>query len=226
MDASRKLCESVNPLEREVGVDILGQLGIPERTFPNESLEILLSLLEREQEAGFLETIAVALGHLHDPRAVEPLLKLKSHPDPDVRHGLTFALCGYEDDLAITTLIELSTDEDECVRDWATFGLGEMIQTDTQEIRDALIARLGDENADVRGEALAGLAQRKDMRVVDSLLKEMTAGWYGPLILESAAEIANPRLYPALMKIKAEVENLSDYEKGLLEEAINNCSGA
>ncbi len=225
-DAARRLCESENPLEREVGVDILGQLGIPERTFPDESLEILLALLEREQETGLLESITVALGHLHDTRAIEPLAKLKNHPDSDVRHGLTFALGGHEDDLAISTLIELSSDESPLVRDWATFGLGSLIDTDSLEIRDALIARLADDDATTKGEALAGLAQRKDPRVVDALLKDLEGGWYGPLIFEAAAEIANPRLYTALMKIKSDIQDLSEYEKDLLEEAINNCSSA
>lgn len=58
--------------------------------------------------------------------------------------------------------MELTQDTDEDVRDWATFGLGVFGQLDSPEIREALVTRLSDTNADVRAEALAGLAARKE----------------------------------------------------------------
>ncbi|MBE0447984.1 MAG: hypothetical protein IBX64_07800 [Actinobacteria bacterium] len=41
LDAATSLCHSKNPHERSIGADILGQLGVPERTFPNEALRTL-----------------------------------------------------------------------------------------------------------------------------------------------------------------------------------------
>jgi HEAT repeat protein len=222
-DAACQLLRSEIPSEREVGADILGQLGIPERTFPEETLRILLALLEQEQDVGVLQSIAVALGHLHDGRAVEPLLKLKRHPDTNVRHALVFALGGHEDELAIAALIELSSDESAIVRDWATFGLGSLIDMDTPEIRDALVARLDDEDVGARDEALVGLASRKDQRVVERLLHEFESGQRDSLLFEAACEIADSRLYPALMRIRDEATDLTDYEKEWLEEAISKC---
>src|SRR5215813_14231285 len=41
-EAAQELCESDLASEREVGVDILAQLGVPDRTFPDECVTVLL----------------------------------------------------------------------------------------------------------------------------------------------------------------------------------------
>src|SRR5581483_9093861 len=176
-----RLCASPEARERRVGADILGQLGTPNHTFPEETLSILLSMLEQEQEPKVLNSIAVALGHRHDPQAIEPLARLKNHQDEGVRFGVVFGLMGHEDALAIQTLMELSTDTDVDVRDWATFGLGSQIEADTPAIREVLAARLTDEDENVRGEAIVGLARRHDRRMVEPLLTDLEAGWFGSL---------------------------------------------
>ncbi len=94
-EAAAKLCESKNPKERACGVDILAQLGSPERPFCEETVNILLKLLEKEDDAHVLYSIGVALGHLDDPRAIVPLSRLKNHTDSDVRHGVIFGLFGH-----------------------------------------------------------------------------------------------------------------------------------
>ncbi|MDQ6659561.1 MAG: HEAT repeat domain-containing protein [Chloroflexota bacterium] len=164
-DHACKLCVSPEAHERRVGVDILGQLGTPHPTFHEETVTVLLRMLEQEQEPDVLYSVAVALGHHSDPRAIVPLVRLKGHPDDLVRFGVVFGLLCYEDELAIQTLIELSTDTDAHVRDWATFGLGSQIDTDTPTIRAALVARLTDEDADTKREAMVGLARRHDPRM-------------------------------------------------------------
>lgn len=201
LETSRKLCLSDEPNRRSVGADILGQLGIPDRTFPNECLQILLGLLD-DPNLDVLDSACVALGHIHQPEAIEPLSKLKNHPDADIRYAVTFGLLNYEDDRAIQTLIELSQDEDDKVRDWATFGLGAMIDTDTPEIRQALFQRLDDSFGNVIGEAMVGLARRKDERVLEPLLRDLARDDAGSLVLDAAEEFADPRLVPALMDLK------------------------
>ena len=74
---------------------------------------------------------------------------------------------------AIAALIELSSDPDYDVRNWATFGLGSQIDTDTPAIREALWARLEEPEDEVRGEAWVGLARRGDVRVAAALLREL-----------------------------------------------------
>src|SRR5262245_25681268 len=59
------LCVSECPRERELGADILGQLGIPERVFADEAIDILLAMLDAEQDEDVLNSICVALGHQH-----------------------------------------------------------------------------------------------------------------------------------------------------------------
>lgn len=218
-EVARTLCKSVNPRERILAADILGQLGIPERTFPEESLAILLGMLSGEEESDVLASVATALGHLGDERAIEPLVRLKKHPSEDVRFGVVHGLSTHENESAIHALVELSADKDEDVRDWATFGIGSLIVTDNEEIREALFQRLNESNSEIRGEALVGLASRGDARVVEYLLKELSSGSVGTLAVEAASEIADPRLYPHLTALK----EWWDVNQELLEEAINAC---
>lgn len=219
LEAAQKLCASEIPKERKLGVDILGQLGIPKRTFLNESLAILFKLLDTEKDSEVLYSIGIALGHIGDKRAIEPLVKFKNHPISEVRYGVTFGISGQEDKLAISTLIELSSDENEDVRNWATFGLGSQIDTDTIDIREALFQRLVDDEQEIRGEALVGLAIRRDERVVEPLIKDLSSNSVGSLVVEAAKEIGDARLYSALMQLK----EWWNVDKNLLTEAINSC---
>lgn len=225
-EAASKLCESKNPKFRELGVQILAQLGTPKKSFPDESGIILLKLLENEEDINVVIAIAFAFGHLKDSRGVAPLVKLKNHFCADVRESVVFGILGQEDELAINALIELCADEDEGVRNWATFGLGDMIETDTQAIRDALFQRVVDEKGDtdleaeIRGEALLGLAKRKDRRVINPLIKELSGDYVGKLPVEAAREIGDSSLYPVLIELKEWWGMNSE----LLQEAIKNCS--
>lgn len=219
-EAAQRLIQSNLAKKRALGADILSQLGAPNVKFRDQSIEILLKLIETEQEPEVLTSIGMAFGHLNEPRAVEPLVKLKNHPDANVRFGVTFGMLTLEDDLAVKTLIELSQDEDDEVRDWATFGLGTQLELDTPEIREALLALVADENDDVRGEAFAGLAIRHDKRVIEPLLKELTSGSVGRLAVEAARDIADPTLYPALVALK----EWWDVDEELLEEALEATS--
>ncbi|MEH2147231.1 hypothetical protein [Nostoc sp.] len=151
------------------------------------------------------------------------VIRLKSHPSPSVRYGVVFGLLGYEDELAISTLIELSSDRDGDVRNWATFGLGSQIETDTTAIREALYQRFinenTDENYEIYAEALVGLAKRKDSRILTRLIEELLSDYVGVLAVEAAEEFADSRLYPALMQLQQRWTENND----LLESAINNC---
>jgi HEAT repeat protein len=200
-ETARRLCASECPRERTLGANILGQLGVPNRAFPKEAVKVLRELLDVETDEDVLDAASIALGHTPDASAVPSLVRLKRHPNDRVRFAVVFALAGYEDDLAIKTKIEMSNDEDELVRDWATCGLGG-IDLDTPEIRAALLARVADEDEITRGEALVGLARRKDQRGIEPLIKE-----FG--------------LLPVLMQLKES----ADPEDTRLDEAIRRCSG-
>lgn len=219
-----QLCVSADANERRVGADILGQLGTPDHIFPAETLALLLNMLAQEQEPEVLYAIAVALGHRGDPRAIGPLVALKQHPDALVRDGVVYGLMGHEDELAIQTLIDLSSDPETHIRDWATFSLGSQIESDTPAIREALIARLADEDSVVRGEAMVGLAHRGDRRMIEPLLNDLNAGLFGSLAAEAAAEIGDERLYQPLVQVREEWQGeKNDWLYKELEEAIERC---
>lgn len=223
LDAAARLCGSRVERERELGANILGQLGVPDRTFPSESFEILANMLRHESVPAVLESIGVALGHLRDRRAIPLLLPLLNHPDSDVRFGVVLGLTGHDAPDAIAGLIRLSRDEDAHVRDWATFGLGTQTDADTPDIRDALFTRTTDSDDDTRGEALVGLARRKDTRVIEPLIRELSSGCVGRLTIEAAEAIGDPRLYSALKNLERVWATDSPDER-LLHDALASCS--
>jgi HEAT repeat protein len=139
-------------------------------------MHVLLTLLEAEATPEVLASIGVALGHRADARAIGPLLPFQQHPDPDVRHAVVFGLLGQTDPRAVACLIALSADPEAHVRDWATFGLAVQIDTDTSALREALHARLHDPDGNTVGEAMVGLARRKDARVIAPLLAVLQTG--------------------------------------------------
>lgn len=83
----------------------------------------------------------------------------------------------------------------------------------------ALAERLADPDDDTRGEALVGLARRKDQRVVSALLAELTSGDVGRLAIEAAELIAVPELQPHLLSL----QEWWDIDCELLDRAIRAC---
>ncbi len=63
LESASKLCESSKNQEIKLGVNILGQLGIPNRTFPDECVNILLTVLAKASDVELLNSTAIALSH-------------------------------------------------------------------------------------------------------------------------------------------------------------------
>jgi HEAT repeat protein len=228
LDRSIALTKSSHSEERTIGIQILGQLGTPDRTFPDECLTTLIGLLEDELDPSLLQSIGIALGHLHDARAIEPQLKFCSHPNWGVRHGVVLSLNGHDDERAIAALIRLSADDHPYVRNWATFGLGSLIDVDTPNLREALHQRFlledtADEEArEIYGEALVGLARRQDERVLPTLIAQLMSDDVSILAIEAAEKFANPQLLPALLQAQTWCEP-DGYFANLLATAIVAC---
>lgn len=227
LDISRRLLTSGEAKERVLGAHILSSAeSIP----PDESLALLLPLLEVDQDAEVLGAIGFALGQIGDPRAIAPLSQLKDHLDAEVRYGVVQGLLSHEDDQAVAILTELSADPDVKVRNWTTFGLGLVEEVDTPAIRAALWARITDENDEVRAEALEGLALRSDQRIVEPLVQELAGvedEVWPPLYraaVEAGTRLGDPRLYDALVRLRTFVVSGEIDEE--LEAAIKNCEPA
>ena len=218
-EAALKLCKSLNPLDATLGADVLGQLGTPDFFFHEASVPNLLEIFDNHKDENALQSAAMALGRTGDSRAIEKLLELKTHENAEIRFAVVHGLLTIEDEESVKALIELSTDEDEDVRNWATFGLGSQIEIDTPEIRDALFNRLDEDDHEIRGEALVGLALRKDQRVFTPLFKELASENVGTLAVEAALELGDPKLCDSLK----DLETWWEMDADLLKSAITTC---
>lgn len=201
-EAARALCRSADSRRRALGVNILAQLGVSQKSprlpFKEETLALLLPMFDdpRNSELELLGSLIAALGHQHDLRTVSTLIRFKNHPNANLRWSVAVALGGLEDDTAIATLIEMSRDAVPEVRDWATFGLGAQSEADTPAIRAALFRRLNDSDDDTRNEAIRGLAERDDPRVIEPLLKELATAKPHGLAIEAADILAGQGVLP------------------------------
>jgi HEAT repeat protein len=159
---------SSDAFTRGRAADILGQLGIPERTFPDQCFDAVLPLLsDHEWEVVFAAILA--LQHINASRAAPHIIPFAQHEHGNIRYAVAFALGGIDTAEAIDTLLALMKDADAEVRNWSTFGLGQLSDADTDGIRTALAARLADADQDVRYEAVIGLGRRRDGRVLGML---------------------------------------------------------
>lgn len=230
-DAAAQICRSGDPRARQVGALVLGQLGIsPERTVPpfwQEQVLELMTLLNREtvgqNDPEVLKDTCVSLGHLNDVRAVPALIKLKRHRDGRVRYGVAFGLTGHDDPRAIEALIELAGDFDDHVREWATFALARVIHTNTPELRNALFANLKDASLQIRSEALFGLAQRRDGRIMPVLAAALDNEHPHELALQAAALMSDRNLCELLLRAAQHADHWSPAEQEALVEALRAC---
>jgi HEAT repeat protein len=156
---------------RSRAASVLGQLGIPQRLFPDECLDALVALLEIEQNEEVIESALVALGHLRRTRHLETITRFSTHKDHEIRHAVAFALGGRGEPEAVATLTRLTGDSEAKIRDWATFGIGQIGTVNTPEVCEALFNRLDDSDPDTRFEAICGLAHHGDRRALQPLLE-------------------------------------------------------
>lgn len=212
-----RLIESAKPVEKCLGAKILGQLGCSDPTYVAESVDILIPMLG-DRDSSVVYSVVCALGHRKDERSVVPLSKLVDHPEPEIREAVAFSLGGFDDDDAIKVLIQLTSDTDDDVRDWATFGLGSLTEIDTPEIRDALFARTKEENGEIRGEAIVGLARRNDQRTIDLVRKELQLDYAGSWVLEAAELVGDASLVPLLSLLR---DNWGDENEKYFGDELN-----
>jgi HEAT repeat protein len=231
---TRRLVKSRNARKRALGIYVASQLRQREKSIVFRSTEYALEetqsiLLEGLHDAckDVLCAAISGFGHRPHPSALQNLLKFASHTDQEVRFQVAFALGRYSEPDAIDTLLLLARDESDDVRDWATFGIASMHDVDNHEVRELLWINLHDQNKSVQGEALVGLASRKDEAIVPVLLERLT-GDCRVFEFEASELIASPLLLDSLNLIKNSIgdESLADtYWYGRLLDAIDACAG-
>ena len=187
-------CRSGEPLKRARGAEILAQLGRTAdhstNNFQDDCFAIVFSLTESEMESEPLRSAIYAIGHIGDPRGVPIVSRFKNHPVAEIRFAVACALGSFtEDPNAVDALVYLTRDEDEDVRNWATFAVGALGKSDSPAIRDALIERLDDSFEDARHEAIVGLARLKDERVLPALIADLEQDEVADLVIEAGLEM-------------------------------------
>lgn len=208
------------PEYRKIGVDILAQLGVPQRFKPDASVVVLEKLLETERDSDVLNAIAVAFGFLEQKNSLNLLHSLASHNDAFVREGAAFALSSFTGPLATSILLKLAEDEDDEVRNWAIFGLSAQENREDENVINCLISALDDPYEEVQVEALTGLAKLKHSRALDTISKRLVERTFDVDVLKAAYEFGDERLLPLLQ----EVVDDWDGDANLLNDAIKACS--
>lgn len=235
---AQDLCLSPQKHSRVLGIDVLCQLRTYDKNrdpnkiasskpfSPKKSIHLIRPMLRDNRKEVFLSAI-YALGHLQDPERSKLIAPFARHRNADVRYAVTFALGGDSKPLAIKTLIQLTGDKDPQVRDWATFGIGDLAdakKTNSSKIREALFKRLHDTHKDPRGEAMVGLAKRKDKRVIEYIKRELTSKSPRVYALLSAEAFSDPILLPELNDLLKKCKKGDDScWVGQLKDAIEAC---
>jgi HEAT repeat protein len=191
-----------------------------------EVLPELLAMLDQSQPVEVLLAVIEALGHAWTESACLAVVPFAGHPDVSVRLAAVRSMPGGIETIAgstavAATLIERFHDDDSEVRDWATFGLGSMLDIDSVEIRVALRGNLEDPDYDVQCEALVGLARRGDLSAVEPTIRMLAGESVGRLVVEAAGLLADPKLLPALK----ELGTWWDIDSDLLGAAVSACRG-
>jgi len=127
----------------------------------------------KDEDAAVVHSASWALAHLKTGVGIAALIRIKRHPDPNVRHAVAYGLGGCPADEAQQTLIELMEDPDDEVRNWAAFALGCLSDADSAEIRQALRKRLDDPFGEARDEGIWGLARRRDAVALSIILERL-----------------------------------------------------
>jgi hypothetical protein len=174
---AKEWTQSLDPMMRARGCDVLAQFGVvkgQKHPCPDRAGAIILSALKNENEPRPLMSAITALELLEQSDAVSAIVKFSNHADSAVRVCVASAL-GYleQSHESILCLLRLMTDVDGDVRDWAVFGLGNLGNADNQEIREAFVAGMHDEHADVQLESILALAKRRDERVLSMLVSRL-----------------------------------------------------
>ena len=201
------MLESLDPVERKIGCDLLGCLAEFHESLRETVLFAVLDLAGSEGDRAVHASIARALGATADDRATPELLRLAGHPDEDVREYVAWALPmdPAASDAVVEVLIRLSADAADEVRNWATFALGSRCQVDGKAIREALWARVDDDFGEVGEEAVTGLARRRDRRIVPYAARLLDEAGATDHMLTAIACLGDPALVPYLEEYDAEV---------------------
>ncbi|MDG4808685.1 HEAT repeat domain-containing protein [Micromonospora sp. WMMD1120] len=174
----------------------------------------LISLAATETDHEVHCSIARALGATCDPRTLPTLVTLARSPDSDVRFQVAVAVPAVLDDppaeAGEAVLIDLCSDPDARVREWATFGLGWVSTADGNAVRQALWDRTRDVDPEVRAEGARGLARRRDARALPLVRELLAQDEVHNFTFEAAAYLGDPSLLPLLEGFDSDADRVAE----------------
>lgn len=230
LELARNLYTSRRWRRRGLGLYIVSQLSRRERgrlvEYATDACHALLFAGLHDPHPAVIAAAVSGFCHRYHADALDDLVQLSTHANNDVRCNVACTLAQYTQPAAIEALLRLMRDRDDEVRDYATWAIGNMHETDTPEIRAALWRNLDDANEGVLGEALCGLASRKDRRVLPQVLARLTVDCR-VYELKAAESLADPALLDALLALEAQsnssAQDDSSYWRSELHDAIAAC---
>ena len=183
------------------------ELGARMNGHPDRAPACVAELSEMLTDATATSTtahIVMALGHGWTDVACRAVLSQAGHPATEVRLAVAQSL-HFPDEPALKSAVvdalkQLCADSSGDVREWATFTLGSNADIDSTDIRSVLADRLDDPVAEVREEALKGLARRHDSRAVEAVRAGLGSDQTGVATFEAAHLLADPSLFSLLVE--------------------------
>jgi HEAT repeat protein len=208
-DRARAMCFDPRNDMREIGAQILCQLGPSDAPLRARSVPLLLELLVKDLSPSVRAAAAAGFAHLKAFEQVRSaLVAAAEDASAEVREAVAFCLGCDQDPLATTTLLALMEDSDEDLRDMATWGVGTLRDEDSAAIREALFRRLTDSDDEVRFEGFAGLAVRKDKRIRAELIDELETIPDTLRLWESALLTLGRKDEPSVSEVLTELRKL------------------
>lgn len=225
-----------------LGIDVLGRLAIRPADAEEARHHLLKVARERGAEApgNIRWSIAHALGSLGnvldgtsvDEDAALLLAQFCQDADADVRWQVAAGLGALlspdtePSSALVEALIELTRDPDAEIRSWATMAIGSQLVSDGETIRNTLLDRLHDDDIEVRGEAVVGLAARSDPRGRRVLAELLQREDVGNTPLEAVIAYGDREWLPFLEKLSASGWRQRDPIPTMLDDALRVCRDA
>jgi len=218
---AKEYAYSKEPVKRDISASVLSQIGYKSGAFKGESIHLLSKLLN-DKNVEVLSSAIYAFGFRKCTRYAKKLASFITLNSKEVNEALAFSLGGYEDHDAVDALILLMKNKDFDIRNWATFSLAQITEMNSQKIRDALFENVNDEK-EIRGEAMLGLARKKDKRVIDVIINDLQSEFYGSWIFEAIREMPDKKYIQYLDKF---IESLDDEDKKAFKNDIKEAKEA
>jgi len=218
---AKEYAYSQDPIKRDISASVLSQIAYKSGAFKGEAIYLLSKLLNDKNSAVLISAI-YAFGYRKCLRYAKKLASFVKLDSKEINEALAFSLGGYENEDAVDTLILLMKNRDFDIRNWATFSLAQITEMNNQKICDTLFANLNDEK-EIRGEAILGLARRKDKRVIEAITEDLQSEFYGSWIFEAICKMPNKKYLQYFDKF---IENLDIEDKKAFETDIKEAKEA